>query len=67
MVFASLNSESCVRREKCRLNVGWSASIVNITGKLNVLCFGKSQQGSTLACSRLTLEVRCIAFVKACS
>jgi len=30
-----------------------------------VLCFGKSQQGFTLACSRLTSEVCCVAFVKA--
>ena len=29
-----------------------------------VLCFGKSQQGFTLASSRLTLEVWCIVFVK---
>ena len=36
-----------------------------ITG--NVLCFGKLQQGFTLACSRMALEVWCIAFVKSCS
>jgi len=35
--------------------------------KGNVLCFGKSQQVFTLACSRLALEVWCIVFVKALS
>jgi hypothetical protein len=33
----------------------------------NVLCFGKSQQGDTFSCSRLTLEVRCIPVDKVCS
>ena len=32
--------------------------------KGNVLCFGKSQLGFTLASKRLALEVWCIAFVK---
>jgi len=67
VVFASCNNEvlfyGC---EKCRY-VGWSSSIVAQQEQRNVLCFGKSQSVFTLACSRLTLEVWCVAFVKACS
>jgi len=35
--------------------------------KRNVLCSGKLRIGFTLACSRLTLGVWWIAFVKVCS
>jgi hypothetical protein len=35
--------------------------------KGNVLCFSKSQQDVTFSCSRLWLEVWCIAFDKVCS
>ena len=37
------------------------------SSKWNVLCFGKSQPGVRFCCSRLTLEVWCIALDKVCS
>ena len=46
----------------CGLEFEYSRDSSN---KGNLMCFGKSQQGFTLACSRLALEVCCVAFVKA--